>query len=182
MRRSRSAPGLGFAPVRAAISRTLSPLPRLKKKGSVMPMPIAAPQARSEFRPSAEAELLDPVVGFLREREGIIEAQRPERGFPNQTHTDRAANVHPIVDRTRHRIGDAWAKGRTDTTRNDLASGGGCRAPAGISDGNPLLINDGFFSRILLRRIKSELAPLILTPTIRGAARLSPTTRVTTQV
>src|SRR6266478_905508 len=122
MRRSRSAPGLGLAPVRAAISRTLSPLPRLKKKGSVMPMPIAAPQARSEFRTAAEAELLDPVVGFLREREGIIEAQRPERGFPNQTHTDRAANVHSVVDRTRHRIGDARAKGRTDITRDDLAS------------------------------------------------------------
>src|SRR5260370_23028578 len=87
---------------------------------------------RSESRTAAEAELLDPVVGFLRAREGIIEAQRPERGFPNQTHTDRAANVHPIVDRTRHRIGDAWAKGRTDTTRNNLASGGECRRPGKI--------------------------------------------------
>ncbi len=51
---------------------------------------MAAPQARSEFRTAAEAELLDPVVGFLREREGIIEAQRPERGFPNQTHNGTA--------------------------------------------------------------------------------------------
>jgi hypothetical protein len=60
--------------VRAAISRTLSPLPRLKKKGSLIPVPIVVPQARSEFRTAAEAELLDPVVGLLRERECIIEA------------------------------------------------------------------------------------------------------------
>jgi hypothetical protein len=37
---------------------------------------IAAQRVASEFRP-AEAELLDPVVGLLRERECIIEAQRP---------------------------------------------------------------------------------------------------------
>jgi hypothetical protein len=36
------------------------------------------PQAGSEFRPAAEAELLHPVVGFLAERECIIEPQRPE--------------------------------------------------------------------------------------------------------
>ena len=74
MRRSRSAPGPGLALVRAAISRTLSPLPRLKKKGWLMPLPMAVPLARSEFRTPAEAELLDPVVGFLRERECIIES------------------------------------------------------------------------------------------------------------
>ena len=74
MRRSKSAPGLGLALVRAAISRTLSRLPRLKKKGSLMPLPMAVPLARSEFRTPAEAELLDPVVGFLRERECIIES------------------------------------------------------------------------------------------------------------
>src|SRR5260370_37996689 len=169
MRRSRSAPGLGLAPVRAAISRTLSPLPRLKKKGSVMPMPIAAPQARSEFRTAAEAELLDPVVGFLREREGIIEAQRPERGFPNQTHTDRAANVHPIVDRTRHRIGDAWAKGRTDTTRNDLASGGGCRRPGGISERNRIRKNGGFYCRTPLEVIKKSVRLHARPPIISSA-------------
>src|SRR5260370_24974793 len=129
MRRSRSTPGLGLAPARPAISRTLSPFPRVKKKGSFMPVPMAAPQARSEFRTAAEAELLDPVVGFLREPEGITQAQRPERGFPNQTHTDRAAHVHCIVDRTRHRIGEVLgAKGRTDITRDDLASGGGGRS------------------------------------------------------
>jgi len=38
---------------------------------------IAAQRVASEFRPAAEAELLDPVVGLLRERECIIEAQRP---------------------------------------------------------------------------------------------------------
>jgi hypothetical protein len=32
----------------------------------------------SECRPAAEPELLYPVVGFLGEREGIIESQRPE--------------------------------------------------------------------------------------------------------
>src|SRR5262252_4116889 len=136
MRRSRSVLGLTLAPVRAAISRTLSPLPRLKKKGSLMPVPIAAPQPRSEFRAAAEAELLDPVVGLLRERECIIEAQRPERGFPNQTHTDRTANVHSIVDRTRYRIGKyLGAKGRTDTTRNDLAGGWERRRPGIIPQG-----------------------------------------------
>src|SRR5258708_12789070 len=109
MRRSRSTPGLGLAPARPASSRTLSPFPRVKKKGSFMPVPMAAPQARSEFRTAAEAELLDPVVGVLREREGIIEAHRPERGFPNQTHTDRPAHVHCIVHPPRHPISEVLA-------------------------------------------------------------------------
>jgi hypothetical protein len=34
-----------------------------------MSVPIMAPQAGSEFRPAAEAELLHPVVWFLAERE-----------------------------------------------------------------------------------------------------------------
>src|SRR5262249_61350321 len=105
MRRSRSAPDRGLAPVRVAISRTLSPRPRLKKKGSVMPVPIMAPQAGSEFRPAAEAELLHPVVGFLGERERIIEPQRSERRFPNHSHPDRAADGHSVVHRAWHRIG-----------------------------------------------------------------------------
>src|SRR5262249_59153592 len=101
MRRSRSARGRGVAPVRATISRTLSPRPRLKKKGSVMPVPIMAPQAGSEFRPAAEAELVHPIVGFLAERERIIEPQRPERGFPNHSHPHPAANMPGVFDRPR---------------------------------------------------------------------------------
>jgi hypothetical protein len=37
--------------------------------GSVMPVPIMAPQAGSKCRPAAEAELLYPVVRLLAERE-----------------------------------------------------------------------------------------------------------------
>src|SRR5437764_14048305 len=94
-----------------------------------MVVPSPRRQAKSEFRTAAEAELLDPVVGFLRERECIIEAQRPERGFPNQAHTDRAANVHCVVDGAWHRVGNAGSRGWTDTARNELARGGAGRWP-----------------------------------------------------
>jgi hypothetical protein len=46
---------------------------------SIVPVPIAAPLAASEFRAAAEAELLNPVVRLLRERECVVEAQRSER-------------------------------------------------------------------------------------------------------
>src|SRR5436305_15226907 len=108
MRRSRSAPGRGLASMRAAISRTLRPRPRLKKKGSVMPVPPAAFRRRgSEFRAAAETKLLNAVVGLLRKRECIVESQRPKRRFPNEPDADRATNMHRIVDRTRRRVRDA---------------------------------------------------------------------------
>src|SRR5262249_6450268 len=156
MRRSRSAPGFALAPVRAAISRKLSPLPRLKKKGSLIPV-LAAPQARSEFRTAAEAELLDPVVGLLRERECIIEAQRPERGFPNQTHTDRTANVHCIVDGTWHGVGDAGAKGWTEAARNDFARGREGRRPGIIPERTGISVSGDFDARILGQEMKRSL-------------------------
>src|SRR5262249_19988964 len=157
MRRSRSAPGLVLASVRAAISRTLSPLPRVKKKGSLIPVPIAAPQPRSELRTAAEAELLDPVVGLLRERECIIEAQRPERGFPNQTHTDRAANVHCVVDGTWHGVGDAGAKGWTEPARNDFARGREGRRPGIIPERTGISVSGDFDARILGQEMKRSL-------------------------
>src|SRR5262249_21465358 len=112
--------------------------------GSVMPVPIMAPQAGAEFRPAAEAELLYAVVGVLAERECIIESQRPEWGFPNYSHAHRAAHMHGVVHRTRHRVGDARTEGRTETTRDDLAGRGECRRTgiiperAGIGEGGNL--------------------------------------------
>src|SRR5215471_13694398 len=172
MRRSRSAPGRGVAPVRAAISRTLSPRPRLKKKGSVMPVPIMAPQAGSEFRPAAEAELLHPVVGFLAERECIIEPQRPEWGFPNYSHTHRAAHMHGVVHRTRRRVGDARTEGRTETTRDDLAGRGECRRAliiperAGVGEGGNL------DPRILGQEIERRPELKTSAPIVRAAERV----------
>src|SRR5262249_21201872 len=122
MRRSRSAPGRGLAPMRAAISRTLRPRPRLKKKGSVMPVPPAASAGGAhKFLPAAETELLNAVVRLLRERECIVEPQRPERRFPNEADPDRTTNVHPIVDWARRRIRDARTEGRTEIPGDDLA-------------------------------------------------------------
>src|SRR5262249_7256882 len=85
------------------------------------------PASDSEFRAAAEAELLNLVVRLLRERERVVEPQRPERRFPNHADADRAANMHAVIDRARRRIGNARAPAWTDTTRNTRASGGECR-------------------------------------------------------
>src|SRR5215510_12343243 len=88
---------------------------------------IRSSASDSEFRAATEAELLNLVVRLLRERERVVEPQRPERRFPNHADADRAANMHAVIDRARRRIGNARAPGWTDTTRNNLASGGECR-------------------------------------------------------
>src|SRR5262249_17238836 len=169
MGRSRSLPGRGAAPVRAAISRTLSPRPRLKKKGSVMPVPIMAPQAGAEFRPAAEAELLHPVVGVLGERECIIEPQRPQWGFPNYSHAHPAERMHGLFHQTRRRVGDARTARRTESTRDALAGGGECRRAgiiperAGIGEGGNL--DPRILGQKVERRLQLETgAPIVRAP------------------
>ena len=67
---------------------------------------IRAALQRLEFRPAAKAELLNPIVTLLHERERIIEAQRTERRVPDQADADRgpdrgrvspACSVSPVT-------------------------------------------------------------------------------------
>src|SRR6266511_3862486 len=96
-RRSGGAPGRGEAPVSSAISRKVRPEGRLKNSDSLMP---AGPRPRRagalELRPAAEAELLDDVVFFFGQGDGVIEAERSERRVPDQTHADRRARLGGI--------------------------------------------------------------------------------------
>src|SRR5262245_28029881 len=95
MRRSRSAPSRASPPTRAAISRSESPLLRLKKKGALMPpCPWRWRVTRSECRPAAKPEELLPIVFLLQERYREVEADRSERRRPEQASADRGTHVH----------------------------------------------------------------------------------------
>ena len=81
------------APVKAAISASVRPRVCRWNTGSLMPpVPCRQPRSRSELRAAAEPEELRTVVARLGQGIGKIEAQRPERGIPDETHTDRRAH------------------------------------------------------------------------------------------
>src|SRR5262249_36908164 len=77
----------------------------------------------SEFRAAAETELLNAVVRLLRERECIVEPQRPQRRFPNEADPHPNTTMHCITDRARRRIRDARTEGRTEIPGDALAGG-----------------------------------------------------------
>src|ERR1700704_2580952 len=101
MRRSRSAPSRGSPATREAISRSVSPPLRLKKKGAVMPpCPWRRRATRSECRPAAKPEELLPIVLLFQERYREVEPDRSERRRPQQAGADRGTHVHGVVERT----------------------------------------------------------------------------------
>src|SRR4051794_32969686 len=79
------------------------------------------PPPTSEFGATTKPKLLNLVVRLLRQRERIIEPEWPERRIPDQTHSDRGANMHCVIDRALHGVGDARAPGGARVSREHLA-------------------------------------------------------------
>ena len=107
MRRSRSAPGHGSAPVRAAISATVSPWPRLKKMGSVMPL-NRGPAGRIRISP--------------RHRSGTAAPGRRvpcSAGTNNRIGADRMASPRSIPRRPRSEHAWRCRRDRAGSSRAD---------------------------------------------------------------
>src|SRR5262249_11025743 len=126
----------------------------------------------SEFRAAAETELLNAVVGLLREREGIVKPQGSERRFPNEPDPDRATNMHPVVDRTRRRIRDARTKGRTEIPGDDFAGRREGRRTGIIPERAGISKSGDLDARILGKEIKRRLQLETGAPVVRAAERI----------
>src|SRR5215813_1808483 len=93
--------------------------------------------------------------------------------FPNHSHPDRAANMHGVVDRARHRVGDARTEGRTEITRDDLAGSWECRRAAIVPERAGVGESGNLDPRILGQEVERRLQLETGAPIVRAAERIS---------
>src|SRR5262249_47595378 len=81
--------------------------------------------------------------------------------------------MHSVVDRARHRVGDAWTEGRTKITRDDLAGSWECRRAAIVPEragvGESDTLNPRTLGQEEERRLQLKPGPKI----VRAAERIS---------